>query len=136
MFKREPTRKKPPCFLTLFSFTIEIIPIYDFNPEGTPIYARSDKSGYNIGMYFSAASVPKKIISLLITGKTEESLKDYYDKFIPPPTNDEPIIPTGWDDNDDDCSQMHKNGIGIIVYLHLLLRHNYVSSTTTRGLSA
>lgn len=49
----------------------------------------------------------------------EPSIKfDYYVKYTPPPINDKPIIPVGWD-GDDDCNQLHKNGTMIIAHLHL-----------------
>ncbi|KAL2505209.1 hypothetical protein Adt_20830 [Abeliophyllum distichum] len=44
MFKKEPTQKRPTCFLTQFAFTLESIPINGFNAEGRPIYGRSDDS--------------------------------------------------------------------------------------------
>ncbi|KAL2491859.1 Viral movement protein [Abeliophyllum distichum] len=128
-----PRQKKPHCFPTQFTITIENIPIYSFNAEGKPIHALTGNSRLQ---YWDVCFRPacRKLDDLSddyrqnnrkpkrnnsqhklhmasedgssnvgLLGEPSDKF-DYYVKFSPSPTIDELMVPTGWDENDDSCS--------------------------------
>ncbi|KAL2518739.1 Reverse transcriptase domain-containing protein [Abeliophyllum distichum] len=132
MFKREPTQKRLPCFPTQHAFTKaeDNIPIHAFDSDGKPIYVqshegdsywdvcfckrctkgtRSDSRKARTSQHKLQEEYEQKSPHVGLLGEPSGKF-DYYVTYTPPPRSDDPIVPTGWTDDDDydDHYQWHK----------------------------
>ncbi|KAL2471551.1 Reverse transcriptase domain-containing protein [Abeliophyllum distichum] len=132
MFKREPTQKKLPCFPTQHAFTKaeDNIPIYTFDSDGKPIYVQSHEGHIYWDVFFCKRCTKRTESDNRMIRSSQHKLQkeyeqksphvgllgepsgkfDYYVTYTPPPRTDDPIVPTGWTDDDDydDHYQWHK----------------------------
>ncbi|KAL2534383.1 hypothetical protein Adt_07734 [Abeliophyllum distichum] len=132
MFKREPTQKKLRCFSTQHAFTKaeDNIPIYAFDSNGKPIYVQSHEGHIYWDVCFCKKCTKRTGSDNRMTRSSQHKLQkeyerksphvgllgepsgkfDYYVTYTRPPRTDDPIVPTGWTDEDDydDHYQWHK----------------------------
>ncbi|KAL2499233.1 Uncharacterized protein Adt_24783 [Abeliophyllum distichum] len=132
MFKREPSQKKLPCFPTQHAFTKseDNIPIYAFDSDGKPIYVQSHEGHIYWDVCFCKRCTKRTGSDNRLIRSSQHKLQkeyeqnsphvgllgepsgkfDYYVTYTPPPRTDDPIVPTGWTDDDDydDHYQRHK----------------------------